>query len=146
MKNKNEKGSSMIELIIVIAVIGILIGLASLDTDIFYNYKLNKEIENFKRDIESMRIRSIKEGRRTKVSIAVNEKSYMLWTMDDSNSFKKTKTVYLKYVRLSSEQYDYIFTGRGSISRGNTIRLKHKYGEYKMTVEPITGKVNIGKE
>lgn len=143
---KNEQGMTLIELVLVIAIILIILSIAIPKDDSLLNYRERQELRNFKRDIVYARNNAIYESTLYRLDIRPNKNYYTLYKFSDK--WEKVKRRSLKSgLRF---QFDYlkkievIFNPTGAPNKGISIYLMgRKNQRIKVTVRPATGKVSI---
>lgn len=146
---KGEQGFTLIEVIVVIAIMGILLSITGVGIPAYQNFidrqKLERETKNVYYSILQARNDAIMDGVKRKVFILPHE-----------NAIKIGKnTIREKTIKLSDEMEIYISTYEsnkfnnklelkpiGTMSAGGHITLKSPMGHYTtIVVQPISGRI-----
>ena len=83
----NDKGFTLLELILCISLIAIILTIPILKTDVFFNQKQKKELKEFIIDINYARNRTIIESTRYSVFLRFDTNSYIVY--EHTNSMPK---------------------------------------------------------
>lgn len=143
--NENIRGSFLIEFIIGLFIISLVLGLVNLRTDIVYKYRLNQEVFELKKDLDRLRIDSLKRATKSNFTI-INDSTYKIGL--------KNKLSYNEYdyitkrvdtFKMDSNTNSYGFNKSGAPTRSDTIYINHRYGVWEIRISPVTGKTNLVK-
>lgn len=144
---KSKKGFTLIELIVVIAIISIILGMAAPSSNVIRKSKEKSELKELKRDIEYARDNAIFHNQVYSVIFYVNENRYVIKSNKNNIIKKKTLSSDLKILRTNFINDRIIFSYIGAPNRGGTISLTNSKGEIiNVTVRPATGKAFIYAE
>lgn len=135
-----KRGFSLIELVLVISIISIILGVLSISFNRKEVYSAKKDLYNIKRNLEVARNMAI--AKKKVSTIKFYENKYII----DCDNFKKEyEYSNLLIIGKESNINKIIFTKKGipDINGSGTIVFILKKDIYKITIEPITGKVNL---
>lgn len=143
--NNNKYGYTLLELLVVVALIVIVLSIGIPSIQIIFNTKEKAELMEFKRDIIFARN-----------SAVVENSIYILYLDDESNSYKiakvDKKATIIKDVQLSNGikikgnnfNSSVNFLPTGAPSQGGTISMTNrKEQKIEITITPATGKINL---
>lgn len=143
MKNKKIKGFTLIELVIVIAIISILSVFALLNSKNFNTYLEKQELKSIIININQTKNFALSS--RERQSVAFNDNTYTSSIKNEEFEFKK-----LEFLQGESNTNEIIFTenGRPAMSDSNnptagTIAFKGKEKIYLIKLRPVTGKIRV---
>lgn len=146
----NRSGFTLIEVIIVLAIMGIVFMIAIPKNTFPLTLKERKELRELKRDIVYARNMSITNTTSYSIDFFVATNSYKVNRHEQREIFIKNKVLesglYLKEVNWGDNtQYGRLyFTANGTPRKAGTILLNSRKGQkIEITVEVATGKVNI---
>lgn len=146
INNKKIMGYTLIELIVVIALIGIVLSVAVPSFEIILRTSEKKELMEFKRDLIFARNSAVME-RQTYFIVLDNEKNlYRIERpiKEGQNIIKMKKFVNGIVLKTNNLDDNIAFYPTGSPDKAGTIQLSNKKGErIDITITPATGKVNI---
>lgn len=135
-----KKGFTLIELVIILAIVSILFSITSLSFKNSNYYSAKKELQMIKKDLEFTR--NLSMARAKESEFLIDENQYEITCGD----FKEKKE-FSKYLVLTSKgnTKSFQFSKRGTpkFAGSGTIMFMIKDKDYKITVEPVTGKVNL---
>lgn len=141
---KNKRGYTLVELVVVIAILGIIITMTIPNTGYFQAIRESNELKEFKRDILFARNKAIVESR-----------VYILKLMNDANGYiikggSNSDFMKIKYfengivLNKNNSSGDVHFNANGTIANAKTISLHNRNGqEYKLVITPVRGLVDI---
>lgn len=143
---RNNKGITLIELIVVISIISIVLLIPRFKRDNLLNYKERKELMEFKNDINYARNKAVIESTEYSVTIKDSSNSYIIYKQKNVNRIVKTNTfkdgIELCKTEVGEETIKFYPSGAPDI--GTTIKLKNRKGKIiKLSITPAVGKVNI---
>lgn len=144
---KNNKGFTLLELILYISIISIILLIPMFKVDILHNYKEKQELKEFVKDINYARNKTITESISHSVLIDINRNTYTIYKQDHpvKKIVKNKKFSHgIKLKQLSIEKPEIKFSLSGAPDNPGTIILENKKGKIvKITITPATGKVNV---
>lgn len=146
IKLRNNQGITLIELILVIALISIILTIAVPKSDFFLNYREKKELMNFKNNIVYARNNAILESTLYKVEIRPNNNYYIIEKFSDKWERVKREDLEsgLRFEADYLERIEVIFNPTGAPRQGASIFLVNRKEEkIKLTIAIATGKVTI---
>jgi prepilin-type N-terminal cleavage/methylation domain-containing protein len=138
-----HKGFTLIELVMVIAIIGILMTVSGINYKIIDKIEAKNQIKELTYNINE--IKRYSQIHRYKGSIDIENHGYTLNYPNKSEHIEFNKLINLEYTNLSKIR----FTSRGkpsymsNINSAGTIIYSVGKDKYKITIEPVTGKVNL---
>lgn len=143
----NEKGITLIELILTLFIVSILVAISIPKSSFISNYKEKKELMEFKKDIVYARNKAVCEVGLYKIDIWLRRNYYVVyklaadgWELVKRKEFKSR----LKFKSNYPIKTEIIFNSSGAPNKGNSIFLLNGKGQtIKMTILPATGKVNV---
>lgn len=134
---KKTKGFTLIELILTIAILGLLVGVGALRYDFLTNYQEKIEIESVLRTINEARNASITSGYVHTVTFAKDEN--MVQVNREGEVVERLNLKKLQIKKLES----FRFSTTGAPSKAGTYYIHGNKKEYIITIEIATGKVNL---
>lgn len=140
---KRKRAFTLIELIICISILSILLVIAAPKTNIYSSYLKNRELQNFRRDLNTARTKAVAENTIITLYFLHGESGYILESSD--NKYKKR--VELEHIKiLTTPTSSLYFLPSGSFSSPRTIIIedydKVKYG---IKIAVGTSKVTLEK-
>lgn len=139
-----KRAYTLIEILIVLALLSIIIAIAIPSFGIINNIKEKQEFNELKRDLVSSRNKAIIENSPYEFIIDINANKYEI--KNNNKVIKSKKLEYgLKFIRtVESTTNIVIFSPSGSPSRSGSFVLKKKNGDrYRFAVVATSGKLNI---
>lgn len=143
MKSKKVKGFTLIELVIVIAIISILSAFALLNSKNFNTYLEKQELKSIIININQTKNFALSS--RERQSVTFNERTYTSSIKNEEFELKK-----IEFLQGESNTKEFIFTenGRPAMNDSNnptagTIAFKGKEKTYLLKLRPVTGKIGI---
>lgn len=138
---KRQKGYTLIELIIVLALFGILINLVFINFSVLDKFKTKQELKQLRRDILYTRNQAIVKGKAYYFELDYDENGYYI--LIDGQKIKIVNFESgLKLVRTPFKTV--IFERTGVPSKAGTIVLKSKEGKrFEARITPVIAKVKI---
>lgn len=143
LKNKKMSAISLVELIISIAIMAVLSTIIIINSKTVASYKEKIELDKFITTINQCKSKSIKERKTHKVTLIIPDNAYYSSLDSELNKFE-----YLKISGSGTNLDSIAFTVKGTPSKGSagTIIIIGRELEYKITVSPVTGKINIKRD
>lgn len=145
IENPNKYGYTLVELLVVLALIGIVLSIAIPSINlIFVNFE-KKELMEFKRDMNFARNRALMENGVYTIRIDIPGNKYYILEESDKKSVVKEKE-FSNGIRFTVNNLDHSisFYPTGSTSKVGTIRLTNKKDQdIEITITMATGKVNL---
>lgn len=146
IRSKNKKGYTLVELIVVIALMGIVLSVAIPSFKIILRTAEKKELMEFKRDLNFARNSSIMENQIYLVRIDKVKNQYFIERATGKNKevIKNKEFVNGIILKENNLNNSITFYPSGSPSKAGTIELSNRKGEkIEITITPATGKINI---
>ena len=146
ISNKNIKGYTLVEVIVVIALIGIVLSVAIPSFKIILRTSEKKELMEFKRDIIFARNSAVMENQNYYIELDIVENQYVIASSikKGQNTVKKKKLVNGIVLKADNVNHIIAFYPTGSPDKAGTIELSNTKGEkIYITITPATGKVNL---
>ncbi|WP_072743002.1 pilus assembly FimT family protein [Sporanaerobacter acetigenes] len=152
MMKMRSRGTTLIEIVITLAILSIVLAIAAPRDEFLINTKERKELLEFKNDIIFARNMAIIDVRRYSVEIYPKENYYTIYKYDKERSMIKKKSMEsgLKLIDTTfanspnPNHGSICFTPTGAPSKAGTVNMKSRKGKkIELTVEVATGKVNI---
>lgn len=143
---RNSQGVTLIELVIVVAIILIILSIAMPKSDSLLNYRERRELMGFKKDIVFARNNAIFESTLYRLDIRPKENYYIIYKLSDKWEKVKRKNLEsgLKFEFDYLNRIEVIFNPTGAPNKGISIYLiSRKEEKIRITITPATGKVNI---
>lgn len=145
---KNRTAYTLVEIIVVIALLGIIIAITIPNTNYFKAIRESLEIKELKRDILFARNKAIIDSKIYKIKFIEDDNGYKISTGSDSKVIT-IKTKYFEHgIKLNTREGSKTFTfnPNGTTTDSGTIYFYDRIGaEYKLSITPVTCKVNIKK-
>lgn len=143
---KKMKGYTLIELLTILAILGIVISMTMPNSDYFKTIRENNELKTFKRDVLFARNKAITESKIYKLRFLYEDNAYMIKAVDlGVGDFEKTE--YFEHgivLNKNNSIKEVLFNKNGTISNSGTIKFKRRDGkEYKLVITPVRGLVDI---
>ncbi|GFN35463.1 GspH/FimT family pseudopilin [Tepidimicrobium xylanilyticum] len=144
---KDNKGKSLIELILVIFILSMLFLIPAIKVNYLSYFRERKDIIELKKDINYARNRAIIESRLYGVELR-SDNTYLIIKYDKLPETIKRKEfrsgVKIKKINIKDNKNEIVFNYSGAPKYAGTIYLENSNGEeIQITVTPATGKVNI---
>lgn len=143
---RNQRGITLIELIIVIVIMSIILVISMPKSDILINYKEKKELMNFKNNLVFARNSAILETTMYRIDIYPNENYYIIYKFSDKLERVKREDLKsgLRFEKSPLKRIQVVFNPSGAPWQGKSIFLINSKNEkIKITIAPATGKVYI---
>lgn len=145
---RNRTAYTLVEIIVVIAILGIIIAMTIPNTNYFKSIRESLEVKELRRDILFTRNKAIVDSKIYKIKFIEDDNSYKISTGSDSESIT-IKTKYFEHgIKLNTREGSKTFTfnTNGTTSESGTIYFLDRIGdEYKLSITPVSCKVNIEK-
>ena len=143
---KNNKGMTLIELIMVISILSIILLIPRLNGNVVLNYKERKELNELKKDLNYARNKAIVESCKYTVML-VSEKNYYVVYKHKAFREKVKRVEFTNGIKIKTTNFydnEVVFNYSGVPKTGGTIYLENRKGQnVELRVTPATGKVNI---
>lgn len=140
---KKTRGFTLIELVLVITIMLILFSVSGINYKVTDRMEAKNQIYELKYNINE--IKRYSQIHRYKGSIEIKDDGYVINFKDKSEEIKFNKLVNFESTNLSVIS----FTSKGKPSFKNNVNsagtIVYTIGnkQYKITIEPVTGKVNL---
>ena len=131
-----KKAFSLIELIIVLAIISMVLSIAFLKSGAYFKIKEKKEAQNLLADINYCRQKSLSSGYDYKIEFIGNNYKIKKYGGD------LVKDVDLSFLKAAST-YTIRFKPTGPVVDAQTTKFISNNGEYKIYISPIGGRIRI---
>ena len=143
-----KRAFTLLEMVVVLAILATVIGIVALKGQLFKNFHERKELKNIVQLIETGKKIAVSGNIRTQVVFDYDRQKITLFQMQEV-VFIPYDSIELEKVKLSRhktplETLD--FTENGTPVKGGTFFLKFSDKNFKITIRPVTGKVNIYDE
>ena len=127
IRNSKKAGYTLIEIIVVLALIGIVLTVAIPSVNLIFNTSEKRELMEFKRDIIVARNRAVMENRIYILMINIQENRYLI-TQDHSLNHTIRDKKFSQGISFKSNNIDnsIMFYPTGSPNKGGTIRLTNR--------------------
>lgn len=136
-----KRGFTLIELVTSLAIIAILAAVVIMKIPSLDGMKEKEEVRQIERNLNYARRLAIASGR--DVNFYLDEESY---SYQDPSTKEETK-VDLEYltlqVMLADSKKPIAFKENGSINNAGSIKILGNDKNYKITIVPVTGKINV---
>lgn len=145
-KMKTRLGYTLIEILVVLALLSILLSMAVPNLSLYKRMKENMELERLKKDLLFTRNSAILEGSDYYVTFYYIKNEYSIKNIKDNEVIK---TVYFKNgikINNKSKNIVFHFKSNGTIGNSDTILLTNSKGQnFELKLTPVTGNINIVK-
>jgi len=150
IKHTDSKGFTLVEMMIVVAVMGILAGIAAPNFQTYMaQRRLNGAARQVMTDLMEARMKAVSLNQKVKVSFGSNH-IYQIWNDTDGNGTVADdegddieRDIHPDYYDVTfSASADPVFQTRGTVSPGSTITLTNSSGSKYVKVA-LTGRVKI---
>lgn len=143
---KKRKGYTLVELIVVIALIGIVLSISIPSIKIIFTTSEKKELMEFKRDLIFARNSAVMENKVYSIDLDIVENQYFIRKSNKNGQklIKKKKFVNGIVLKEDNLGHNVTFYSTGSVEKAGTIRLSNRKNEkIYITITPATGKINL---
>lgn len=144
---KNNKGFTLLELMICILIICIILIIPILKVDILANQRETNELKEFIKDINYARNKTIVESTRHSILIRVDSNSYTIYKHVHPIKKAVKRREFNQGINLKStniKDKEVTFNLSGAPDNSGTIKLETRKGiAIEITITPATGKVNV---
>lgn len=139
----NEKGYTLIELIVVLAILGIMSAVILPKIHLIERYKLKSQAETLAEDIRYTQRLAMSENANYYFQIQKKENSYNIRSGNIKD--KNVKKIYLsKDIKFTEESKSEIkYTSKGTPGMSGTIRLTSNNYRVEITIRPSSGRVTV---
>lgn len=140
-----KKGYTLIELIIVLALISILFIMAIPSTGFFIEIQEKRELEGFRKDLLFARNRAIIESRDYDVKFHIDDNQYFIIRTGENLETIKSKK-FEKGIRFDKNNLlnSITFKHNGTTKDSGTFYLRNsKNYRYEITLSPVTGRIKV---
>lgn len=142
-----KKAYTLIELILVIALISILSCILIPNTSIFQKFKEKQEIREFRKDILLTRNRAITSRSKHDIKLIFDDNKYVIKGDANSDTIKSKTFNYGLKLSKRTNLTSIMFNETGIPSKSGTVFLLDKKNKvYEITIIPVTGKVEVKYE
>ena len=145
IKMNARKAYTLIEILLVLALLSILLSIAVPNLSLYKNMRENIELRTLKKDLMFARNSSILEGVNYSVEFDRLNNSYII--RNSVSNAKAIKSVYFKSglkLTNNSGTIKLQFNSSGKVGNSNTISFKNSKNEtLELTLTPVTGKITI---
>ncbi|NLW22387.1 MAG: hypothetical protein GXY88_03880 [Tissierellia bacterium] len=143
---KDIRGSTFIEIILIISIISILILIPLIRGGVFKSYKEREELKEFIKDLNYARIRAIVESTRYSVNLKYGDNSYTIIKHTNPKEIIKRKE-FTNGIRIRNSSIinnEIEFTPAGTPRDSKTIYLEDRNRNLiKITIRVATGKISV---
>lgn len=141
---KHRIAFTLIELVIVIAILGIILGMVMPNSEYFNTLREKAEIREFKRDILCARNKAILESTIYTVSFKPTNNGYIIRKVGERGSVKfKQFNSGIKLNNINNIE-EIKFYSNGSVSKsGSIVFTVRNNDQYEITITPVRGLINI---
>ena len=142
----NIKGYTLAELIVVIALVGIVLSIAIPSIKIISTTSEKKELMEFKRDLIFARNSAVMENGIYSIELDIVENQYSIRKDKQSGKNLVKKKRFVNGIVLKEDNLDHhvTFYSTGSPEKAGTIQLLNKKNEkIHITITPATGKISL---
>lgn len=137
-----SRAYTLLELVLVMAIMAILLTAISLKADVVEKYRAKQQIKELVLDLNY--VRNFAEKTNTRTSLNITDKGYSFTLADE-----KKDVIFSKYIKITEKNVNDIkFTGLGkpafpkSSNTSGHIYFQIDDKKYRVTIVPVTGKIN----
>lgn len=140
---KAKKGYTLIEIVVVIALLGIILSIALPNMNFYKKFMEKQEIAEFRKDLLYARSMAIIENTRYYVNFSKENNSYSINTGETSPTIKRK--VFANGLKLNNNEVGhFIFNPSGAAGNSNTIYIKSNRNQmYVISLSPATSRIEI---
>lgn len=144
LSNRNrKKGYTLLELMVVLAIIGIILSISVPNTSLFKKIKEKQEINGLKKDLIYARNRAITERKIYDVRFNLTNNSYQIRSNFTEPIFiSKNFSSGIRFGDDSIKSLRFNPTGRPA-NAGTIILFSCDKSVYRITISPVTGRVEV---
>jgi len=142
----NRKAYTLIEVLLVVALLSIITGLAFPNTRTYLRIKEKKELDEFRKDILFARNKAIIESKNCFIYFNFEDNQYIIKHSEESLPIKTKK--FPSGIELSGKKnvLYFEFNCNGSTNKSGTIYLTTKFNDtYSISLTPATGRLTMEK-
>lgn len=139
-----RKGYTLIEMLLVLAILSIFFGIGLPKTNYFMNIQERKEIENFRKDLLLTRNKAIVESRNYIVIFDLEGNRYGIAPQNNQKGIRYKS--FNSGIKIDRENIikTFTFMYNGTTKNSGTLYLNNKRGqEYAIKLSPVTGRIGI---
>lgn len=140
------KGYTLVELIVVIALIGIVLSIAIPSIKMVFSTSEKKELMEFKRDLIFARNSAVMENGIYSIELNIVKNQYSVINHKVSDKKLVKKKEFVNGIILEADNLDHhvTFYPTGSVEKAGSIKLSNRKNEkIYITITPATGKINL---
>lgn len=145
---KKRLGYTLIELIVVIAILGIVMTIVVPNTNFFKSIQESLEIKELRRDMLYARNKAILDSQDYRITFNLEDNNYTIDRSIGSSRIVLIRKSFEHGTVLSSRDggNEIIFKANGTIGKSHSIYFNNRLGDmYKLSVTPVSCKINIEK-
>ncbi|MBC8590586.1 type II secretion system protein [Wansuia hejianensis] len=140
----DRKAYTLIELILVLALLFIIVAMTIPNTNFYLSIAKNQELKELKKDLLFARNKAIIESQVYIVSFDSKDNRYIIKTKKKSSPIKVKKLEHGIKLNEEISVKSIYFLPSGATENSNTIYLQDKNKKkYEVTITPVTGRVEI---
>lgn len=143
-----KRAFTLIEMVCVLGIISIILSISVLKLGSFYGNIAKDEAESFVRDLNHARRLALTSKDDVEVIIKEGGRGYVIKSKGP-DTLELFKDMTLSKINISKEtgkqNASLSFTSKGSVSNACTYKITSDNLNYRVTVQPATGKINLYK-
>ncbi|MDO5724667.1 MAG: prepilin-type N-terminal cleavage/methylation domain-containing protein [Tissierellia bacterium] len=143
---KTKRAFTIIEIVLVIALVSILTKIYFINNDFINEYRVKESLNKIITDIEYVRNQAINSAKTMEISFNFDDNSYSYNEKETMIDIEIVKPLKLDYS--NSNRTKFVFTKNGIPAKdgAGTIALIYKHNLYRISVVPVTGMVNLKRD
>lgn len=139
-----KKAYTLIELLLVLAILSIISLLAIPDSEILLRMRERQEIEELRKDLLFVRNRAIVEAENYEVLFSREENKYYIKHRKSGLTIKTKEFKHGIKISINNMDASFQFNRNGNTGKGGTIYLRdRKNNRYHLTLTPATGRMEL---
>lgn len=145
---KKRSAYTLVEVIVVIAILGIVMAIVLPNSNFFKSIKESLEIKELRRDMLYSRNRAILDSQDYKITFDIKNNNYIIDRSIGSDRIVLIRKTFEHGTVLSSGDggNEIIFKANGTVGKSDSIYFYDRLGDmYRLSVTPVSCKVNIEK-